>query len=850
MKRNNSMKLLSVFLVLAMAVSMFSIFAVSATGAASSAEPQVTYGTAWDGTTTDTDWESSGDTYTISSAAELAGLAAQVNAGETYAGKTFKITANIDLGDNEWTVIGTPAKAGNDPSTDIPAKPFCGTLVGALNGTEGTMVYIKGLKISANTQDCLGLVAVQKAGGMSDITLVNPSITTGTDTTGFFVGLNDFVVNSVTDQDNFSIEKGANYTNLKVVGGTMTVTAVSKYKGGIVGKTVAESTFDNCDADWGIVSTVTPMNTEIVTIYDAVSYVGGVAGFVAGACTIVDCDTVMTINKDTTATAFCKVAGIAEGGSNNVAYALNDTDNVNLVADTVAKVTNCTADVDFNCLNGGYELLLSAVWGYRTTSGHYEIDGCSATGSIRVYGESRNANGSQVATGLSGLVGTSGVEGDKVTNCASDVDIYVEADTLDAVRSVGGIFAFVKDKGVATMENCYYGGKIHVAQGRRIAGMVGYLQGSLTVKNCQFDGIVNANSSQNGVFIGRYNAQTDVTNLNMENCLVSGVAASSYANVRFAWIGLIAMPDVTWEMSFTNCYASFPMSLTGRNEHVAATPQTGTVTVNGVTEGPTVAQSNSQWIKHKSTIVPTDHSTMTGFDFTDTWVTEAGYAHPLLKVAVDKNVANDEYLAADLTWFNPEVSMFDIDTDAKLLGLAKLSHLDVVTASYLMTVKDNVMTKTPDLSLFGEAWLESREAMPVQAIVMLGTKFQVKTGTTVESDKATIRLVSSLGEVNERKYDLLGFKVTVDGTELTNAPTTDVVYTSVLGGGTTYDASVIKEDSLYLFVGDIEIAKADFDKTISVQAYYKLKNGTVVYGIAVTGTVAQIIEACNAATAQ
>ena len=64
----------------------------------------------WDGTIAEkfaggTGTES--DPYQISNGAELAWLAEQVNSGDKYSqGKYFKLTADIDLGDKEWTPIG------------------------------------------------------------------------------------------------------------------------------------------------------------------------------------------------------------------------------------------------------------------------------------------------------------------------------------------------------------------------------------------------------------------------------------------------------------------------------------------------------------------------------------------------------------------------------------------------------------------------------------------------------------------------------------------------------------------------------------------------------------------------
>ena len=82
---------------------------------------------AWDGTAVDTSWYAGHENetkFSIGTAAELAGLAALVNGTAkdaegkpiaavnfydetTKTGKTIKLTADIDLGDKEWTPIGT-----------------------------------------------------------------------------------------------------------------------------------------------------------------------------------------------------------------------------------------------------------------------------------------------------------------------------------------------------------------------------------------------------------------------------------------------------------------------------------------------------------------------------------------------------------------------------------------------------------------------------------------------------------------------------------------------------------------------------------------------------------------------
>ena len=117
-------KALSIVMVLAMVLSMFSGMTVSASA---DTTPAV-----WDGTTVDTSWYSSKQTeFTISTAAQLAGLAQKVNGGEYFDGKTIKLGADIYLNSdadptaNVWTPIAQYMTA--DGATQ---HPFMGTLDG------------------------------------------------------------------------------------------------------------------------------------------------------------------------------------------------------------------------------------------------------------------------------------------------------------------------------------------------------------------------------------------------------------------------------------------------------------------------------------------------------------------------------------------------------------------------------------------------------------------------------------------------------------------------------------------------------------------------------------------------
>ncbi len=103
--------------------------------------------------------------YAISNGAELRYLAEQVNAGNNYAGKYFVQTADIDLGNKEWTPIGC---------TD---KPFSGVYDGANH-------EISGLSITATSEHAalFGYVDVRdsKECGIANLTVSGIITTTNT----------------------------------------------------------------------------------------------------------------------------------------------------------------------------------------------------------------------------------------------------------------------------------------------------------------------------------------------------------------------------------------------------------------------------------------------------------------------------------------------------------------------------------------------------------------------------------------------------------------------------------------------------------------------------------------------
>ncbi len=534
----------------------------------------------WDGTTYDQDWESAGDNaYYIQSAAELAGLKksvddlAQKNADEwlaaanaaieasgtvpnskdyihEYNGTTFYITVNIDLNNVAWDGIGT---------TDHWAV-FAGTLAGAANKVKGEMVYIKGLNAvynkderigtvtaTSNTAitsvtngnigtavDGVGLVTIQSAGGIKDLTLVEPKATVEIAHTGFFVGR--------------TRSNGSSYSNLHVINGSISLKTKANRIGGILGTAEMTATIDGCTVSGtfnlvngtaapanigGIVGMSQKAGTKITNCSADVDFIhyggkdmniGGIIGTTSAALTVQQCSYVGTLDITSAASGsimaggvlgiaktaggsattpglliqnckadftcvepdivVTKIAGIMEGGAAGTS------------GDQYAVIQNCAANVNFEVKSAGDEQNLAGIVGYSSGKGHLTIDKCLSTGTIKVVGD-----GALNSFALAGILGASaGDYSDTVTNCKSTVTLdfaVVNTSGRATFYRSGGIMGIDNATGVTTITGCVFSGNIKASgtggQLQEIGGIVGVSAGT-KITDCVV-GKINANGS-------------------------------------------------------------------------------------------------------------------------------------------------------------------------------------------------------------------------------------------------------------------------------------------------------------------------------------------------------------------
>ena len=199
--------------------------------------------------TADTSWGSNYDSateFTIADAGDLAQFANMVNGGKDFSGKTVKLTADIDLENQEWTPIGNGVCYGNSYN----GVAFKGTF-------DGDGHTISGLKIVsvADVNTPVGLFGVVSGGTVKNLVLDTVSVNTNSMSAGAAIGL--MVDEATADNIYVSGSLAASNDNGRNEG-----------LGGVVGTITEKGTVTNC------INTASVTATEFLTDGCA----GGVVG--------------------------------------------------------------------------------------------------------------------------------------------------------------------------------------------------------------------------------------------------------------------------------------------------------------------------------------------------------------------------------------------------------------------------------------------------------------------------------------------------------------------------------------------------------------------------------------------
>ncbi|MCH5349797.1 MAG: hypothetical protein J1E40_10785 [Oscillospiraceae bacterium] len=420
--------------------------------------------------------------YVISTAEDLKKLAEEVNGGNDYKGKFFKITADINL-EGKWTPIGT---YNDNPSTD---KPFSGSIDGKKPESEGGIYSIKGLNVD-NTST-LSIYSYGLFGYIKDGTIKNINVpygyVGGKENVGGVVGYNDGgwienCYNGATVSGNDNVGGIVGYSNSGTVtkctnsgtvtgnnvnvggiagynGGTVTgctnnkdVTGIQNYAGGIVGYN--NGTIENCN------------NSSAVE--GEKNSVGGIAGY-NNSGTITGC------TNSASVTGGSDVGGVA--GTNE--------------SGTITGCTNSASVSGGNSAGG-------VVGNNNAGSGTAKVENCNNTGVVSGASEvggvvgNNNANADVTSSYNRGNVtGTGNNVGGVAGSSSSSIGSSYNTGGVKGSSNVGGV---VGDNS-GTAQKCYNTGKVEGSSA--VGGVVGNSSG--TTENCYNTGDVTGTSNVGGV---------------------------------------------------------------------------------------------------------------------------------------------------------------------------------------------------------------------------------------------------------------------------------------------------------------------------------------------------------------
>ena len=339
------------------------------------------------------------DPYQIANGAELAYLASSVNSGETYTGKNFVLTANIDLNGLPWTPIGNSFSdallegsnyrifAGNfdgngytisNVSIGSETTPFESDVFGLFGATEG--------KISNLNLDTVSIHGVAKIASIGAVI-------------GFAGGLVGY--------------SGGYIENCHVTGLTMDMSAPSNVYaaaycvGGLVGVLDETQLINECSVSGSI------------TEKAGKGSIGGLIGELGKAAKITYSRSDVTVNVKADSRGGANVGGFIGKGNGKT--------------DAERIIRNCyaTGNVTGGAYTGGFA---GGLWGLN-------IKNCYASGNV-----------SQAAAAMASFVGTD----------ASDPNYYGSITSCFAIGSVTGSspfrYAFAMQDATKRSEitNCYF----------------------------------------------------------------------------------------------------------------------------------------------------------------------------------------------------------------------------------------------------------------------------------------------------------------------------------------------------------------------------------------------------------
>ena len=325
---------------------------------------------AWDGSIATAFAGGSGtgnDPYQIADGAQLAYLANSVNGGESYADTYFVLTANIDLGNKDWTPIANSFSDALLGGSDY--RVFAGNFDG--NGYTISNVSI-GSEAAPLEADVFGFFGATE-GKISNLNLHTVSIhgIAKVASIGAVVGFAGGLVGS----------SGGSIENCHVTGLTMDMSAPSNvyaaayWVGGLVGALDGTQLINECSVSGGI------------TEKAGKGSIGGLIGELGKAAKITYSRSNVTVNVKADSRGGANVGGFIGKGNGK-------TD-----AETIIRNCYATGNVTGGAYTGGFA---GGLWGLN-------IKNCYASGNV-----------SQAAAAMASFVGTDASDSNyygSITNC-------------------------------------------------------------------------------------------------------------------------------------------------------------------------------------------------------------------------------------------------------------------------------------------------------------------------------------------------------------------------------------------------------------------------------------------------
>ncbi|MDR0303458.1 MAG: hypothetical protein LBH98_01625 [Chitinispirillales bacterium] len=560
--------------------------------------------TVWDGTT-DITWytaNTSASTYTITTAEQLAGLAALVNntagqdAAVSFQGKTITLGANIVLNDvSDWEDSwGTWATAA--PTDLNPWIPIGTTAVQQFQGTlDGAGYVVSGVYINT-TSNYKGLFGyVHENGKVKDIG-ITASYVKGSDYTGSLVGHNGGVVSN-------SYNIGS-----KVTAGN------SDYVGGLVG--YLSGSINNC------------YSTGLVT-GGGTTYGGGLVGYLSGG-------TVSNSYHDTQTSGKTNQANKGEGKTTVEMQTQAFVDGLNFVAGRLS-----ANEWEYN--NGNYPTLkhqtaadpLAGKFdsGSGTEESPYIIKTAQQLKNLSEFADKTNFNGyyfklgqditsvgSFTAIGSGAIPFNANFDGDNKFIDGVSIDeisdyqglfgyvganftlknLNVNDSEIKGKDYVGGLVGYIIANVAAKIDNCSFSGAVE-GTGENVGGLAGFNGGTITgshsagtvIGTNKTGGLAGVNGGTVGSISGSYSAST-VTGESYTGGLVGQNQRPISASYSSGVVnGFMNVGGLVGENSDTINNSHSTGNVIGENEHVGGLAGTNNKIINNSYSTSTVTGVNN-----------------------------------------------------------------------------------------------------------------------------------------------------------------------------------------------------------------------------------------------------------------